>query len=131
VSVDIEQEGRVGCGFGTLVTVVDTSAPPKRSALQWIIENPGRFEFILFHAAVAAIITAKVVMRFVFSKSTMWVTGLSSLPTIISSLLLFECTLNLMDKMIGFDDFNRLVGLHRVRDIESHFCQELFASLKS
>ncbi len=35
-----------------------------------------------------------------------------------------------LDKIIPFDDFNRLVGLDKIRDLESHYYRDLFESLK-
>jgi len=87
-----EQEAMVGGGFGTMVTAGDTTASAEKSILRWIITNLGRVGCFLF-LAVAVIITLEVVMRFVFSKPTMWITELSSLLTIIASFLLFAYTL--------------------------------------
>jgi 2,3-dimethylmalate lyase len=39
-------------------------------------------------------------------------------------------TRNWMDRMICFDDFNRLIGLDKVRDLESHYYRNLFESLR-
>ncbi len=39
-------------------------------------------------------------------------------------------TRNVMDRMICFDDFNTLIGLDRIRDIESHYYREMIESLK-
>jgi len=87
-----EQEAMVGGGFGTMVTAGGTTASAEKSILRWIITNLGRVGCFLF-LAVAVIITLEVVMRFVFSKPTMWITELSSLLTIIASFLLFAYTL--------------------------------------
>jgi C4-dicarboxylate transporter DctM subunit len=87
-----EQESMVGGGFGTMVSAGDTTASAEKSILRSIITNLGRVGCFLF-LAVAVIITLEVVMRFVFSKPTMWVTELSSLLTIIASFLLFAYTL--------------------------------------
>ena len=92
MSVGTEQEAMVGGGFGTMVTAGDHAAPAEKSILRWIITNLGRLGCFLF-LAVAVIITFEVVMRFVFSKPTMWATELSSLLTIIASFLLFAYTL--------------------------------------
>lgn len=35
-----------------------------------------------------------------------------------------------LDKIIPFDDFNTLVGLDKIRDLESHYYRDLFESLK-
>ena len=39
-------------------------------------------------------------------------------------------TRNWMDKMIYFDDFNKLVGLNKVRELESYYYKDLFESLR-
>ena len=92
MNVSTEQEAMVGGGFGTMVAAGDATAPAEKSILRWIITHLGRLGCILF-LAVAVIITFEVVMRFVFSQPTMWVTELSSLLTIIASFLLFAYTL--------------------------------------
>src|SRR5512143_3960384 len=92
MSVGTEQDTLVGGGFGTLVAAVESAAPADKSLLRWIITQLGRLGCILF-LAVAGIITFEVVMRFVFSRPTMWATELSSLLTIIASFLLFAYTL--------------------------------------
>ena len=124
-----EQEAMVGGGFGTMVTAGDTTASAEKSILRWIITNLGRVGCFLF-LAVAVIITLEVVMRFVFSKPTMWVTELSSLLTIIASFLLFAYTLQekghtrvdfitamLSRKSVYFLElFTTLLGLRLLRD---------------
>lgn len=92
MSVGTEPEAMVGGGFGTLAAAGDTAAPAEKSMLRWVITHLGRLGCILF-LAVAVIITFEVVMRFVFSRPTMWATELSSLLTIIASFLLFAYTL--------------------------------------
>jgi 2,3-dimethylmalate lyase len=39
-------------------------------------------------------------------------------------------TRNWMDRMICFNDFNKFIGLDKVRELESHYYQDLFESLK-
>ena len=39
-------------------------------------------------------------------------------------------TRNWMDRMIYFDDFNKLVGLNKVRELESYYYKDLFESLR-
>jgi C4-dicarboxylate transporter DctM subunit len=92
VSASTEQDTMVGGGFGTTAAAKEGLAPPEKSILQWVITSLGRLGCILF-LAVAVIITFEVVMRFVFSKPTMWATEISSLLTIIASFLLFAYTL--------------------------------------
>ncbi len=40
-------------------------------------------------------------------------------------------TRSFVDRMVSFDDFNRLVGLDGIRERESHYYKDFFASLKT
>lgn len=92
MSVDAEPETVVAGGSGTRAAAGDPAAPPDRSVLRCVVTGLGKLGCLLF-LAVAVIITFEVVMRFIFSRPTMWVTEISSLLTIIASFLLFAYTL--------------------------------------
>jgi len=54
-----------------------------------------------------------------------------ALKNLYESLMKDGSTRNVMDRMIRFDEFNTLIGLDRIRNIESHYYRELFESLKA
>ena len=87
-----DQEAVVGGGVGAAVDGRAVPQAPEKSLLRFVITNLGRLGCIMF-LGVAVIITFEVIMRFVFSKPTMWATEISSLLCIVASFLLFAYTL--------------------------------------
>jgi hypothetical protein len=57
--------------------------------------------------------------------STAWV-----LRELWQGLMKEGSTKGAMDRMIRFDDFNKLVGLDKIRESESFYYRDLFESLK-